>query len=182
MARISPLIILPPAIFAALAGLFAAGMLRDNPDELPSALIGREAPLTETGTLSGKPPFDPAVLSDGEVKLVNFWASWCGPCREELPFLMELAARNKKKPFQLITVNIDDNDENMEKFLSRIWSQSGVLLIDRKKEIPKLYDLETMQTTVFIDREGIIRYWHDGFKESHKDLYEEELRLLLAEK
>ena len=95
---------------------------------------------------------------------------------------MELAARNKKKPFQLITVNIDDNDENMEKFLSRIWSQSGVLLIDRKKEIPKLYDLETMPTTVFIDREGIIRYWHDGFKESHKDRYEEELRLLLAEK
>jgi len=142
--------------------------------------IGSPAPEFSARTSDGQT----VQLADyrGKVVVLDFWASWCGPCREELPFLMELAARNKKKPFQLITVNIDDNDENMEKFLSRIWFRYGVLVIDRKKKIPKLYDLETMPTTVFIDREGVIRYWHDGFKESDKDRYEEELRLLLAEK
>lgn len=91
MARISPLVLIPPVVFAALAGLFAGGMLRDDGDQLPSALIGQPAPGLPEATLPGLPALDPAVLADGEVKLVNFFASWCGPCRVEHPQLTALA-------------------------------------------------------------------------------------------
>jgi len=85
-------VLIPPVIFAALAGLFAAGMLRDDGQELPSALIGQPAPALPGEALPGLPGLDPAVLEDGEVKLVNFFASWCAPCRVEHPTLRSLAA------------------------------------------------------------------------------------------
>ena len=142
--------------------------------------IGKPAPVFNGMTAEG----EQVSLEDyrGQVVVLDFWASWCGPCREELPFLMQLAALNKKKDFQLITVNIDDKDANMEKFLSRIRRQSDVLIVDRKKTIPALYDIKTMPTTVFIDRKGIVRYWHDGFTKSDEARYEAELGRLLAEK
>ncbi|TNC52836.1 DsbE family thiol:disulfide interchange protein [Rubellimicrobium rubrum] len=91
MARISPLVLIPPVAFAALAGLFAAGMLRGGGQELPSALIGQPAPALAEAPLPGLPGLDPAVLADGNVKLVNFFASWCAPCRVEHPNLKVLA-------------------------------------------------------------------------------------------
>lgn len=88
------LALLPPAAFAALAGLFAAGMLRDGgaSGELPSALLGRAAPAVVVPALPGHAPLAPETLADGEAKLVNFWASWCAPCRIEHPALAALAA------------------------------------------------------------------------------------------
>lgn len=151
MARISPLIILPPAIFAALAGLFAAGMLRDNPDELPSALIGREAPLTETGTLSGKPPFDPAVLADGEVKLVNFWASWCAPCRVEHPNLAELAEGG----LPVYGINYKDDPQKAAAFLAELGDPYKAIGTDDGR-VARDWGVYGVPETFVVDGEGRI--------------------------
>ena len=91
MAKISPLMIAPPAIFAAFAVLAAVGMFRDDPDALPSARQGQPAPAVVLTDLPGKPSFDDAALRGGDVTLVNYWASWCAPCRVEHPNLETLA-------------------------------------------------------------------------------------------
>jgi cytochrome c biogenesis protein CcmG/thiol:disulfide interchange protein DsbE len=83
--------ILPPVLFLAVAGLFYAGMLRENPDSLPTALKGQAAPELQLESFAGRPMLTDAALRDGEVNLVNFWASWCAPCRAEHPQLMQLA-------------------------------------------------------------------------------------------
>ena len=88
MARISPLMIAPPVVFAALAGLFMWGMTRDDPNVLPSQLIGQSAPKVTLEKLGETPLLTDAVLAENSVKLVNFWGTWCVACRAEHPTLL----------------------------------------------------------------------------------------------
>ena len=124
-------------------------------------------------------------LSDfrGQVVLLDFWASWCGPCREELPFLVAFDRRYQDQPFEIIGVNIDNKEQNMQKFLSKMDQHPEFpIVFDQKKMIPKLFDIETMPTSIFIDQNGIIRYWHNGFEKSDEETFAEELGTLLREK
>lgn len=85
------LALVPAAIFAALAGFLLSGLYRAEPDALPSTFIGRQAPALTVTELPGRNPLTPDMLKAGEVKLVNFFASWCVPCRVEHPQIAELA-------------------------------------------------------------------------------------------
>ncbi|MEM1431064.1 MAG: DsbE family thiol:disulfide interchange protein [Pseudomonadota bacterium] len=91
MARVSPLVLAPPILFAGLAALFFVGMQREDPDALPSAREGQTAPAMALVPLGEGELLTDADLKTDGVKLVNYWASWCGPCRVEHPHLMALA-------------------------------------------------------------------------------------------
>ncbi|MBC7156698.1 MAG: DsbE family thiol:disulfide interchange protein [Rhodobacteraceae bacterium] len=152
MARLSPLMFIPPAIFAALAGLFAGGMFRDNPDELPSARVGQVAPavaLTPLGTL---PQFDDAVLRDGEVKLVNYWASWCAPCRAEHPLLTELAAEG----IPVYGINYKDSQANALKFLDDLGNPFTAVGADEQGRTAIDWGVYGVPETYVVDGEGRI--------------------------
>ncbi len=117
MARLSPLLLIPPVAFAALAGLFAGQMFAsDGARELPSALVGGPAPALPAEGLAGVPGLDDVVLADGEVKLVNFFASWCGPCRIEHPTLAALAAEG----IPIYGVAYKDDPERSAAFLEEL--------------------------------------------------------------
>ncbi len=116
MAKLSPLMLLPPVAFLALAGVFAVGMSRENPDELPTELAGEVAPAVAVTPLGSLPQFDDATLRDGKMKLVNFWASWCAPCRAEHPTLMQLQAEG----LDVYGVNYKDQPANALKFLDEL--------------------------------------------------------------
>jgi cytochrome c biogenesis protein CcmG/thiol:disulfide interchange protein DsbE len=110
----SKLMMVPVVMFAGLAGLFAAGMFLGQGEELPSALIGKPAPEVVVSEIEGLTPFTDAMLRDGEVKIVNFWASWCAPCRVEHPNLELLADEG----VPIYGVNYKDFDANAVAFLS----------------------------------------------------------------
>ncbi|MGL4238851.1 DsbE family thiol:disulfide interchange protein [Tabrizicola sp.] len=108
------LMILPPVLFAGLAGLFYAGMYRENAGELQSVFINRPAPVLPTTGLPGVPVLTDADLRTGEVTVVNFWATWCPPCRAEHPVLLEMAG----KGVRVAGVNIMDDDAKAVAYLA----------------------------------------------------------------
>ena len=108
------LMALPPVLFAGLAGLFYAGMYRDNPGELQSVFVGRAAPAVPATALPGIPGLPDADLLTGEVTVVNFWATWCPPCRAEHPVLKAMA----EDGVRVAGVNIMDDDEKAVAYLA----------------------------------------------------------------
>ncbi len=107
---------LPPLAFAGLAALFIMGMNREDPDTLPSALSGKPAPAVQVTPLGDGAVFGDAELRVPGVKLVNFFASWCAPCRVEHPFLEQLAAEG----ITIYGVNYKDRAEDALGFLGEL--------------------------------------------------------------
>ncbi|MCB0281545.1 MAG: TlpA family protein disulfide reductase [Calditrichae bacterium] len=146
-----------------------------------SDLTGKQAPLFKGTDLDGKE----INLTDyrGKIVLLDFWASWCGPCQQELPFLVDLYSDHQNDDFVVLAVNIDNEKENMMRFLKKKYATRVFpVIFDSEKAIPPLYDLQAMPTSFFIDKKGMIRFTHTGFKDSDKKQFTEELTTLLREK
>ena len=152
MARISPLMMVPPAIFAGLALAFAIGLQREDPDQLPSALAGKQAPAVALTQLGDLPRFDDAALRDGQVKLVNFWASWCAPCRVEHPNLTQLADEG----ITILGVNYKDQPDKALGFLAELGNPYGAAGADPEGRMALDWGLYGVPETYVIDGEGKI--------------------------
>jgi len=115
MAKVSPLMLAPPLIFAGFVIFAAIGMFRVNPNELPSTRVGGPAPGLTDATLADFAGVGEDDLARGQVTLVNFWASWCPPCRAEHPKLLEMAADE----IPIIGVNFRDAEGPASAYLER---------------------------------------------------------------
>lgn len=116
----------------------------------------------------------------GDVVMINFWATWCGPCRQEMPLLDDLYNRYQRVGFNLLGVNIDDDSGRALQMVEELGVTFPVLF-DDKKEVSKLYQVEAMPVTVLVDRHGTVRHVHHGYKPGYEEKYLTEIRALLRE-
>ncbi len=154
-------VFLPLAIFAVLAAIFLVMLLADrDTSTVPSALIGQPAPATDL------PPLDPAASIGlrsedfaGNVTLVNIWASWCGPCRQEHPVLMELS---RDQRFITAGLNYKDKPENARGFLTELGDPYKIIGTDQSGRKAIDWGVYGVPETFLVDRDGIIRFKHVG--------------------
>lgn len=116
----------------------------------------------------------------GDVILLNFWASWCGPCRQEMPLLDELQQRYQKLGFSVIGVNVDKDSALAAKMLRDIPVTFPVAL-DNQGTVSAEYDVSAMPTTVIIDRDGNMRFMHKGYQPGYEKTYEQQIKELIRE-
>lgn len=116
----------------------------------------------------------------GDVVMINFWASWCGPCRQEMPILSELHDKYKSMGFTVLGVNVEENSAEARKLLKET-PVSFPVLFDNKSTVSKQYDVVAMPSTVLVDRNGNMRYLHKGYKPGLENTYIEQVRSLIRE-
>jgi peroxiredoxin len=165
-------VVLLGVLLVAMPGFFAGSSLAS------SGLTGQEAPDFVLKSASGTN----MRLSEyrGNVVMINFWATWCGPCRQEMPLLDDLYSRYERVGFSLLGVNIDDDSSRAMQMAEEL-GVSFPVLFDERKEVSKLYQVEAMPVTVLVDREGKVRHVHLGYKPGYEEKYLTEIRSLLRE-
>jgi cytochrome c biogenesis protein CcmG, thiol:disulfide interchange protein DsbE len=155
------LVLLPLAVFLAIAALFFYRLGSGDPSRIPSALIGHPIPVTDLPTLSGlehdgKPvPGLSNATFRGAVTLVNVWASWCVPCHDEVPFLEQLS---KDKRIQLVGINYKDAPDNARRFLNRYGNPFVATGRDETGRTSIDWGVYGVPETFLVGRDGRIAY------------------------
>ena len=153
--------------------LFAAALLAST-----LAAHATPAPDFTLKTLDG--PALRLAEQRGQVVLVNFWASWCAPCKVEMPHLNRLADKYRDTGVVLLAVNVDDDPKKAAAEAKKLGINFPVLL-DTAKTASKAYQLQAMPTTVLVDRDGKVRHVHQGYRAGYEQTYDEQLRALVKE-
>ena len=116
----------------------------------------------------------------GQVVMINFWASWCGPCLQEMPLLEQIYQKYQPLGFTLLGVDVEEDSNEAIKWLKKV-KISFPILFDNENSVSDLYNVSAMPTTVIIDRHGKIGYIHLGYRPGVEKIYQEQVRALLKE-
>jgi peroxiredoxin len=136
------------------------------------------APAFTLGSRSGQ---DVSLAQyKGQVVMINFWASWCGPCRQEMPLLESIYKKYNKMGFTMLGVNVEPDSNAANEWL-KATPVSFPILYDRDSKVSKLYDVAGMPSTVIIDRSGKLRVLHRGYKPGDENEYLDSIRSLIRE-
>lgn len=163
--RFRILFLLPALIFAGLALLFVARLYSGDPSRIPSALIGRPAPAFALAPLEGLAvggqPVPGLAQADlmGRTTIVNVWASWCAPCRQEHPVLMDLAREGGAR---VVGINYKDNPENARRFLGALGNPFAAVGVDANGRTAIDWGVYGVPETFIVGPDGTIRYKHVG--------------------
>ncbi len=161
---------------AALAAAAAAGLPRGAAAASAAAPVpapGFELPLRSGGTVS-------LAGLRGKVVMINFWASWCGPCRQEFPILDEMYRKYQPMGFTLLGVNVESETSDAERFLAST-PVAFPIAFDRENSVSGQYGVSAMPTTLLVDRKGNVRWLHRAYKPGDENEYLNQLRRLLRE-
>ena len=139
---------------------------------------GAPAPTFQLNSNGGKP----VALADlkGQIVLLNFWASWCGPCRQEMPILEQLNRQYHAKGVTLLGVNVEPDSNAAVNWL-KATPVTFPILFDTDSKVSKLYEVEGMPNTVIVDRKGVVRYIHRGYNPGAENEYLNQIRSLIRE-
>lgn len=144
-----------------------------------SNIIGREAPAF------GLPTRDGQLLNladyKGKVVYLDFWASWCGPCRKSFPWMNEVQAKFGALGLQIVAVNLDEKDEDAQRFLKETPAQFTIAF-DPAGKVPGRYGLKGMPTSYLIGRDGKLLAEHVGFKDADRAPLEAKIQAALEGK
>jgi peroxiredoxin len=116
----------------------------------------------------------------GNVVMLNFWASWCGPCRQEMPLLDAMSQRYSAAGFVLLGIDVEEDNTDAKKIIKDL-KISYPVLFDTENKVSKLYSVQTMPTTVMVDKKGQIRYINRGYKPGDENKYRDQIRELMKE-
>jgi cytochrome c biogenesis protein CcmG/thiol:disulfide interchange protein DsbE len=116
----------------------------------------------------------------GKVVYLDFWASWCGPCKQSFPYMMSLERKYGSDGFVVIAVNVDKDRSKAEAFLRKT-GHAFPIIFDPKGMLPSKYKIKDMPTSILIGRHGQIRFVHKGFYAQRESAYEEQIRELINE-
>jgi len=157
---------------AAIAAALAIGL---------PALAGSGAGPAPQFTLSARGGRDVSLAQyHGQVVMINFWASWCGPCRQEMPLLESIYRKYHKLGFTLLGVNVEPDSKAADEWLHET-PVSFPILYDKDSKVTRLYDVAGMPSTVIIDRSGKLRMLHRGYKPGDENEYLDSIRSLIRE-
>jgi peroxiredoxin len=160
-----------------------------NPIAVIAAVLVLSAPALAGAPGAAAPQFSLAARGGhnvslaqykGQVVMLNFWASWCGPCRQEMPLLESIYKKYNKLGFTMLGVNVEPDSQAANEWL-KATPVSFPILYDTESKVSKLYDVAGMPTSVIIDRAGKVRMVHRSYRPGDENEYLDSIRTLIRE-